>query len=72
MWGTDPVKSKQECLIIFFLLSYPIPTASNSNTSREDLLALMQKERKATYAMGTRRSIPIDLVIKKGNTFVSG
>ena len=39
---------------------------------REDLLALMQKERKATYAMGTRRSIPIELVIKKGNTFVSG
>ena len=32
----------------------------------------MQKERKATYAMGTRRSIPIELVIKKGNTFVSG
>ena len=64
--------SKLPYLNNFFLLSYPIPTASNSNTSREDLLALMQKERKATYAMGTRRSIPIELVIKKGNTFVSG
>ena len=68
--------SKLPYLNNFFLLSYPIPTASNSYTSspmgREDLIALMQKERKATYAMGTRRSIPIELVIKKGNTFVSG
>ena len=66
------VDSKIPYLNKFFLLSYPIPTASNSNISIKELLCIMQKERKATYTLGTRRSIPIELVIKKGNTFVSG
>ena len=30
----------------------------------------MQNERKAIYKLGTRRSIPVKLVIQKGNSFV--
>ena len=31
----------------------------------------MQKERKEMYTLGTRRSIPVVLEIKKGNSFVN-
>jgi hypothetical protein len=31
----------------------------------------MQKERKITYTLGTRRSIPVELEIQEGNTFVN-
>nr|AMX22278.1 GIY-YIG endonuclease [Cryphonectria parasitica] len=54
----------------FLLLSYPIPTASISNISIEELLGLMQKERQNMYTLGTRRSIHVELEIKEGNTFV--
>jgi hypothetical protein len=64
------VNSKIPYLNKFLLLSYPILTASMSNISVEELLAIMQKERQNTYILGTRRSIPIELEIKKGNTFV--
>ena len=54
----------------FLLLSYPIPTASMSNISIKELLGIMEKERQDTYTLGTRRSIPVELEIKEGNTFV--
>lgn len=63
------VDSKLPYLNKFLLLSYPIPTASVSNISREELLGIMQKERQNTYTLGTRRSIHIELEIKEGNTF---
>lgn len=65
------VDSKLPYLNKFFLLSYPIPTASLSNISVQELLNIMQKERKEGYILGTRRSIPVELEIKKGNTFVN-
>jgi hypothetical protein len=52
------------------LLSYPIPTASVSNISIDELLDIMQKERQDTYTLGTRRSIHVELEIKEGNTFI--
>lgn len=64
------VDSKIPYLNKFLLLSYPIPTASISNISIEELLGIMQKERQDTYTLGTRRSIPVELEIKEGNTFV--
>jgi GIY-YIG catalytic domain len=64
------VDSKIPYLNKFLLLSYPIPTALNSNISVQELVNIMQKERKNMYVLGTRRSIPIVLEIKKGNTFV--
>jgi hypothetical protein len=54
----------------FLLLSYPIPTAVHSNISIRELLKIMQKERKNMYTLGTSRSIPVILEIKKGNEFV--
>lgn len=54
----------------FLLLSYPIATASVSNISIEELLGIMQKERQEAYTLGTRRSIPVELEIQEGNTFV--
>lgn len=62
--------SKMPYLNKFLLLSYPIPTASVCNISIEELLGIMQKERQHTYILGTRRSIPVELEIKEGNTFV--
>jgi len=54
----------------FLLLSYPIPTALISNISTEELVSIMQKERKDMYTLGTRRSIPVELEIKEGNKFL--
>jgi GIY-YIG catalytic domain len=65
------VDSKIPYLNKFLLLSYPIPTTLNSNISVQELVNIMQKERKNMYVLGTRRSIPIELEIKKGNTFVN-
>lgn len=64
------VDSKLPYLNKFFLLSYPIFTASVSNTPVEELVGIMQEERQNTYKLGTRRSIPVELEIKEGNTFV--
>jgi hypothetical protein len=64
------VDSKIPYLNKFLLLSYPIPTALNSNISVQKLANIMQKERQELYVLGTRRSIPIVLEIKEGNTFV--
>ena len=54
----------------FILLSYHVPVASTSNMTIEELLVIMQTERKAAYVLATRRSIPIILKIHEGNTFV--
>ncbi len=54
----------------FILLSFPIPTASTSNISIQNLIDIMQRERQNTYILGNRRSIPVELVIKEGNTFI--
>lgn len=62
--------SKLPYLNKFLLLSYPISTASVSNISIQELVGIMQEERKNTYKLGTRRSIPVELEIKEGNTFV--
>jgi hypothetical protein len=55
----------------YFLLSYPILTALTSNMSVNQLVDIMQKERQNMYTLGTRRSIPVELEIKEGNTFVN-
>jgi len=54
----------------FLLLSYAIPTAITSNIWVDELLDMMQKERRDSYTLGTRRSISVELEIKEGNTFV--
>ena len=64
------VDSKIPYLKNFLLLSYPIPTASNSEISIQELAEKMQKERQNFYTLGTLRSIPVKLEIKEGNTFV--
>lgn len=65
------VDSKIPYLNKFLLLSYPIPTASISNISLEELVNIMQKERQDMYKFGTRRSLSVELEIKEGNKFVS-
>lgn len=65
------VDSKIPYLNKFFLLSCFLPTASISNISRIELLDIMQKERQNMYEIGTRRSIPVELEIKEGNSFVN-
>jgi hypothetical protein len=65
------IDSKLSYLNKFLLLSYPISSASISNITTDELLDLMQKERLETYKLGTRRSIPVILEIKDGNTFVN-
>jgi hypothetical protein len=64
------VDSKLPYLNKFLLLSYAIPTAITSNISVDELLNMMQKERRDSYTLGTRRSISVELEIKEGNTFV--
>jgi len=70
------IDSKLPYLNKFILLSFPIPTASTSNISsahvrgRENLIDIMQRERQNTYILGARRSIPVELEIKEGNTFI--
>lgn len=64
------IDSKIPYLNKFLLLSYPIPTASVSNISIDELLGIMQKGRQDTYTLGTRRSIHVELEIKEGNTLV--
>jgi hypothetical protein len=64
------VDSKIPYLNKFLLLSFYISTANLSNISVQELETLMQNERKAIYKLGTRRSIPVKLVIQKGNSFV--
>ena len=68
--STKFVDSKIPYLNKFLLLSFYIPTALISDISVQDLVDIMQKERKATYELGSRRSIPVILEIKEGNTFV--
>jgi hypothetical protein len=65
------VDSKIPYLNKFLLLSYSIPTALTSNLSVDKLVDIMQKERQDMYALGTRRSISVELKIKEGNTFVN-
>lgn len=64
------IDSKLPYLNKFLLLSYPISIASVSNISIQELVGIMQEERQNTYKLGTRRSIPVELEIKEGNTFV--
>jgi hypothetical protein len=64
------VDSKLAYLNKFLLLSYPIPTAITSNISVDELLYMMQKERRDSYTLVTPRSISVELEIKEGNTFV--
>ena len=65
------IDSKMPYLNKFLLLSYPIPTATISNISVEELVNIMQKERQDLYKLGTRRSLSVELEIKEGNKFVS-
>ena len=64
------IDSKIPYLNKFFLLSFNIPTALISEITVKELVDIMQTERKAMYELGTRRSIPLILEIKVGNTFV--
>jgi hypothetical protein len=66
------IDSKLPYLNKFILLSKPIPTASTSDISvvhTKNLLNIMQRERQNMYILGNRRSIPVKLEIKEGNTF---
>jgi hypothetical protein len=65
------VDSKLPYLNKFLLLSYHIPTALTSNLSVNELVDIMQKERRDAYSLGTRRSISVELEIREGNTFVN-
>jgi hypothetical protein len=64
------IDSKLPYLNKFILLSKPIPTASTSNISVQNLVDIMQRERQNKYTLSTRRSIPVELEIKEGNTFI--
>jgi hypothetical protein len=64
------IDSKLPYLNKFILLSFSVPTASTSNISVQNLIDIMQRERQNTYILGTRRSIPVELEIKEGNTFI--
>jgi GIY-YIG catalytic domain-containing protein len=65
------IDSKIPYLNKFILLSFPVSTASISNISIKELVDLMQKERLNSYKLGSRRSVPVELEIKKGNTFIA-
>ena len=65
------IDSKFPYLNKFILLSFLVSTASTSNISVQNLIDIMQKERQMTYTLGTRRSIPVELEIKEGNTFIN-
>lgn len=64
------IDSKMPYLKKFLLLSYPIPTALTSDIPLGELLGIMQNERKDAYRLGTRTSIPVELEVKQGNSFV--
>ena len=40
------------------------------NISVQNLVDIMQRERQSIYILGNRRSIPVELIIKEGNTFI--
>jgi hypothetical protein len=65
------IDSKIPYLNQFLLFSFLIPTASQSNLSKQELIEIMQKERQKMYLLGTRRNIPVILEIKKDNIFVN-
>lgn len=54
----------------FILLSFPLSSVIPSNIEVKELKNIMDKQRRLSYELGTRRSIPVILEIKKGNTFV--
>lgn len=64
------VDTKNPYLNNFLLLSFPIPSALPSDKSVKEILNIMERERKALYTLGTRRSISVLLEIREGNTFV--
>ena len=55
----------------FILLSFPVPNVVFSDVEVKELKNIMDKERRVNYESGTRRSIPVILEIKEGNTFVN-
>jgi hypothetical protein len=55
----------------FILLSFPVPNVVFSDVEVKELKNIMDKERRVNYELGTRRSIPVILEIKEGNTFVN-
>ena len=65
------IDSKNPYLNKFLLLSFLIPSATQSNISKQELIEIMQKERQKMYTLGTRRNIPVLLKIKKDNIFVN-
>ena len=64
------IDSKLPYLNKFILLSNHIPTALKTKISVQNLVSMMQRERKNMYILGTRRSIPVELEIKEGNIFI--
>lgn len=54
----------------FILLSFHIPNAVLSSIEVKELQNIMDKERRISYELGSRRSTPVILEIKKSNTFV--
>jgi hypothetical protein len=64
------IDSKLPYLNKFILLSKPITTASTSNISVQNLVDLMQRERKNICILAARRSISVILEIREGNTFI--
>ena len=64
------IDSKLPYLNKYILLSFPIPTALTSNISLQNLVDKMQRKRQSLYILGNRRRIPVELIIKEGNTFI--
>jgi hypothetical protein len=55
----------------FILLSFAVPNVVFSDVEVKELRNIMDKERRVNYELGTRRSVPVILEIKEGNTFVN-
>jgi hypothetical protein len=64
------VDSMNPYLNNFLLLSFPISSALPSDKSVKEILDIMERERQASYTLGTRRSISVLLEIREGNRFV--
>lgn len=54
----------------FILLSFPVSSVIPSSIEVKQLKMIMDKERRISYELGRRRSLPVTLEIIQGNTYV--
>lgn len=69
--STKYLDSRIPYLNKFILLSFFVPTATQSDIPIKELVKTMSMERQNIYTLGTRRNIPVLLEIKKGNIFIN-